>query len=80
MLSAEEIPLDDGWTLRLPTTDFYTPEGERLEGRGVEPTIAPLPEQALEIALCMARPTTATTATRRMACANCAALAAGAPV
>lgn len=66
MLSAEEIPLGDGWTLRLPTADFYTPEGERLEGRGVEPTITAPPDQALEIALRVARQESANTATRRM--------------
>ena len=51
MLSAEEIPLGDGWTLLLPTADFYTADGNRLEGRGVEPHIASSSDRALEVAL-----------------------------
>ena len=53
MLSSEEIPLGDGWTLLLPTADFYTPDGKRIEGRGVEPDIAASSERALEVALGM---------------------------
>ncbi|HLU25086.1 MAG TPA: S41 family peptidase [Longimicrobiales bacterium] len=53
MLSPAEIPLGDGWTLLLPTTDFYTPEGRRLEGRGVEPHVASPSARALEVALRM---------------------------
>nr|PZN90078.1 MAG: hypothetical protein DIU52_09795 [bacterium] len=51
MLSSEEIPLGDGWTLLLPTADFYTPDGKRIEGRGVEPVIASPSARALEVAL-----------------------------
>jgi len=40
MLSANPVVLEGGWTLLLPVWDFRTPQGVRVEGRGVEPTIA----------------------------------------
>jgi hypothetical protein len=40
MLSATPFALAGGWTLVLPVWDFRTPQGVRVEGRGVEPTIA----------------------------------------
>jgi hypothetical protein len=40
MLSAIGVPVEGGWTLLLPVWDFRTPQGVRVEGRGVEPDIA----------------------------------------
>jgi C-terminal processing protease CtpA/Prc len=40
MLSATGVPVAGGWTLLLPVWDFRTPQGVRVEGRGVEPDIA----------------------------------------
>lgn len=40
MLSSVEIPIIGGWTLRLPEADFRTPNGIRVEGKGVEPDIS----------------------------------------
>jgi len=40
MLSGHTVELEGGWTLLLPVWDFRTPQGFRVEGRGVEPTIA----------------------------------------
>ena len=54
VLSAKEIPLGDGWVLLLPTADFYTAEGTRLEGRGVMPAIESPADKALEVALRLA--------------------------
>ncbi|HEX8131319.1 MAG TPA: S41 family peptidase [Pyrinomonadaceae bacterium] len=39
MLSAIAAPVAGGWTLLLPVWDFRTPQGVRVEGRGVEPDI-----------------------------------------
>ncbi len=40
MLSAIDVQVGGGWTLLLPIWDFRTPQGVRVEGRGVEPDIA----------------------------------------
>ncbi len=40
MLSATPVALEGDWTLLLPVWDFRTAKGVRVEGRGVEPTIA----------------------------------------
>lgn len=45
MLSSDMISLEDGWLLRLPVADYYTANGQRLEGRGVIPDI-PAPSDA----------------------------------
>ena len=39
MLAAHMIPIEGGWTLVLPVWDFRTPQGVKVEGRGVEPDI-----------------------------------------
>lgn len=39
MLAANMIPVAGGWTLVLPVWDFRTPQGIKVEGRGVEPDI-----------------------------------------
>lgn len=39
MLAANFIPIEGGWTLVLPVWDFRTPQGTKVEGRGVEPDI-----------------------------------------
>jgi len=39
MLSSAEVALPAGWILRLPESDFRTPSGHRVEGRGVSPDI-----------------------------------------
>ncbi len=43
MLGADSVSLAGGWTIVLPTWDFRTPRGLRVEGRGVEPDIAVKP-------------------------------------
>ena len=40
MLSGDPVALEGDWTLLLPVWDFRTAKGVRVEGRGVEPTIA----------------------------------------
>lgn len=40
MLAATGVPVDGGWMLLLPISDFRTPEGVRVEGRGVKPDVA----------------------------------------
>jgi Peptidase family S41/Tricorn protease C1 domain len=40
MLSGNPVTLEGEWTLLLPVWDFRTAKGVRVEGRGVEPTIA----------------------------------------
>lgn len=39
MLSSQHFDLADGWILAMPTADYLTPRGLRLEGRGVRPDI-----------------------------------------
>lgn len=39
MLGADAVSVAGGWTLVLPVSDFRTPRGLRVEGRGVEPDI-----------------------------------------
>jgi C-terminal processing protease CtpA/Prc len=40
MLSASPVAIEGDWTLLLPVWDFRTAQGMRVEGKGVEPTIA----------------------------------------
>jgi hypothetical protein len=40
MLSANPVAIEGDWTLLLPVWDFRTAQGVRVEGKGVEPTIA----------------------------------------
>lgn len=51
MLSSEALPLAGGYRLRLPVADYLTPNGQRLDGHGVQPDLSVPPEQALQIAL-----------------------------
>lgn len=51
MLSSEEFDLPGGWRLRLPSADYYTTNGERIEGRGVTPDVPCDPVKALEEAV-----------------------------
>ena len=46
MLSSDDVDLGDGWRLRIPTADYVTADGVRLEKRGVEPDVAVEPEEA----------------------------------
>jgi hypothetical protein len=39
ILAAVPHPVGDGWLLTLPEGDYYTADGVRLEGRGVEPDV-----------------------------------------
>lgn len=48
MLNGENFSADDGWYLTLPTADFYTVNGQRLEGVGVKPDILTAPGAELE--------------------------------
>jgi hypothetical protein len=40
MLAAVPVAIEGGWTLLLPVWDFRTPQGARIEGKGVEPHVA----------------------------------------
>jgi hypothetical protein len=51
MLSPETFPFGDGWELVIPTAEYFTADGTRLEGRGVTPDVPVEPEQALEAAI-----------------------------
>jgi C-terminal processing protease CtpA/Prc len=55
MLSSESIDLGNGWSLRLPTADYFTAEGVRLEGRGVTPDRKVTSDRSLEAAIALAR-------------------------
>jgi C-terminal processing protease CtpA/Prc len=39
MLSMQPFPLSGGWILSVPTADYLTARGIRIEGRGVRPDI-----------------------------------------
>lgn len=54
ILSADMLEIAPGWRLRVPRADYYTTDGLRLEGRGVQPDIQVASEQALERALTLA--------------------------
>lgn len=51
MLASLFLDLDDGFKLMLPSADYLTAAGERVEGRGVRPHLEHPAEQALERAL-----------------------------
>ncbi|MEO5931185.1 MAG: S41 family peptidase [Candidatus Kapaibacterium sp.] len=55
MLSSETYGLADGWMLRIPTADYYTAAGRRLENAGVAPDLPVASASALEEALRAAR-------------------------
>lgn len=64
MLSADLVELAPGWRLRVPRADYYTADGQRLDGRGVQPDIHAesndVMEQAMSLAEEMRRNTTGT--------------------
>jgi hypothetical protein len=47
MLNAEYFELSDGFSLVVPTADYYTNDGYRIEQNGVEPDIKTDPSNAL---------------------------------
>lgn len=55
MLSSDVRALPDGWLLRLPTADYRTADGDRIEGIGVAPDVITLPDSAMSVALRQAR-------------------------
>jgi carboxyl-terminal processing protease len=56
MLNGEFFPVGDGFQLIVPTADYYTADGIRLDHRGVEPDIKAKPDKALDAALERAKP------------------------
>jgi hypothetical protein len=48
MLNAEFFELDKRFTLMLPTADYYTPDGYRIDQNGVTPNIETKQEEALD--------------------------------
>ena len=48
MLSPETFPFGDGWELVIPTAEYFTADGTRLEGCGVTPDVPVEPDQALD--------------------------------
>lgn len=54
VLSADTIPLTEGFSLLLPLADYFDARLGRLEGKGVKPDIAVASKQALERALDLA--------------------------
>lgn len=55
MLSSERVPLASGLELILPTADYFSAQGRRIEGQGVRPDVVSPAEQALDRALELAR-------------------------
>jgi hypothetical protein len=51
MLNGEFFPVGDGFQLIVPTADYYTADGIRLDHRGVEPDIEVKSDKALDAAL-----------------------------
>ncbi len=51
MLNGEQFSLDASWTLTIPTAEYYTPDGSRIDQIGVEPDIEVDAEEALSYAL-----------------------------
>lgn len=51
MMQSEKFPIGQGFILTLPTSDFYTPDGIRLEGKGVKPAIETASDSALTYTL-----------------------------
>lgn len=51
MLSSEEFPIRGNWFLLVPTADYYTADGHRLDGVGVEPDVKVKSAEALDYAL-----------------------------
>lgn len=51
MLNGERFSVKGGWMLVVPTADFYTTEGKRLEGNGVPPDHDVEAEKALNYTL-----------------------------
>lgn len=48
MLNSERFSLAEGFTLVLPTADYYTADGKRLDQLGVQPSIAIPSDEALD--------------------------------
>ena len=55
MLSSSRFDAGHGWWLILPVADYYTAEGKRLEGHGVQPDHPSTSGEALETALGLIR-------------------------
>ncbi len=51
MLNSERFSLPEGFTLVLPTADFYTADGKRLDQVGVQPTVSVSSNDALDYVL-----------------------------
>lgn len=51
MLSASYVDVQDGWTLQIPTADYYTSDNFRIEGKGVKSNIKVKSENALDYVL-----------------------------
>ena len=51
MLSSDRADLGGGWTLVYPGADYFTAEGGRLEGVGIEPDVTAPSNRALTVAL-----------------------------
>ena len=66
MLSSDRFDVGNGWWLILPVADYYTAEGKRLEGRGVQPDHPSASDEALETALELIRNRRATAKVGKM--------------
>ena len=55
MLSAERIPVDGTFVLFTPVADYMTPDGIRLDRRGVSPDVEVPADEALNAALTLLR-------------------------
>ena len=51
MLSAEDFPLEKGFVMFIPTADYYTSDGFRIEQKGVKPDIKIKREKILDYAM-----------------------------
>jgi hypothetical protein len=51
MLNGEEFPIKDFWTIVIPTAEYYTADGFRIDKVGIEPDLTTSSKEALNKAL-----------------------------
>ena len=51
MLNGERLKLQGKFNLWMPTADYYTADGNKIDKTGVEPNVIVNPNEALEKAL-----------------------------
>jgi Peptidase family S41 len=51
MMNGEKFELSNGFSIYIPTADYYAADGFRIDQKGIKPTVETKPELALEQAL-----------------------------